>query len=122
MASLVRDTGTTSLAQTYPAAIHTSTTIPNVTSTDGSGPMASKTRVVVSSGEYADDNEVEGLDAIVICDFLRIIVVDKEILSFVVVEDTSSAINDDVYEDKGSEAAENVVTNAGRSIETTNIE
>jgi hypothetical protein len=78
--------------------------------------------VVVSSGEYADDNEVEGLDAIVICDFLRIIVVDKEILSFVVVEDTSSAINDDVYEDKGSEAAENVVTNAGRSIETTNIE
>jgi hypothetical protein len=84
--------------------------------------MASNTRVLVSGGEYAD---VEGIDAIVIdddSDVLLIIVVDKELLSFVVVEDTSSAKDDDVYEDKGAGAAENVVTNAGRSIETTNIE
>jgi hypothetical protein len=87
--------------------------------------MASKTRVLVSSGEYADDDNVDELDVIVIdnSDVLLLIVVDKELSSFVVVEDTSSAINDDdVYEDKGSGAAENDVTNAGRSIETTNIE
>jgi hypothetical protein len=85
--------------------------------------MASKTRVVVSGGEYDD---AEGLDAIVIDDnsdvLLLLIVVDKELLSFVVVEDTSSAKDDDVYEDKGTGAAENVVTTVGRSIETTNIE
>jgi len=70
------------LAQTYPAAMHNSTTIPNDASTEGSGPMASKTRV---SGEY-DDNVVV-VDAIGIDDDsdVLMLIVDKELSSVVVV-------------------------------------
>ena len=60
--------------------MHNSTTIPNDASTEGSGPMASKTRV---SGEY-DDNVV--VDAIGIDDSdVLLLIVDKELLSSVVV-------------------------------------
>ena len=70
------------MAQTYPAAMHNSTTIPNDASTEGSGPMASKTRVL--SGEY-DDNVV--VDAIGIDDDsdVLLLIVDKELSSVVVV-------------------------------------
>ena len=69
------------MVQTYPAAMHNSTTIPNDASTEGSGPMASKTRVL--SGGY-DDNVV--VDAIGIDDGdVLLLIVDKELLSSVVV-------------------------------------
>ena len=52
MASFVLETGTTSLAQTYPAATHSSTTDPMAARTAGFGVTASKTRSV-------DDDDVD---------------------------------------------------------------
>lgn len=83
MASFVLETGTTSLAQTYPAATHNSTTVPMTARSAGFGATASKTRSV-------DD-------------------VDAAIVAVVVVAQSPTAANDE-SEDGGDNDS---VTNGG---------
>ena len=59
MASFVLETGTTSLAQTYPAAAHNSTTNPMAARSAGFGATASKTRSVDDGVDVASESDID---------------------------------------------------------------